>query len=109
MTNGTKLDRSGLLLVTFGCICALTWVGIRALSSAKLDPNAATLLGAIVAGLISTSGASIQALRGYAMSAQLGKVTDQLAASGPVADPTVPQSVVIEQPPGEPVPVEEQH
>lgn len=90
MTEHTRLDRLGLLLVAGACIVALTWISIRALGTDKLDPNAATLLGAIVAGLIATAGACLQAIRGYSMSAQLGKVTDQLARAGPVPAPDAP-------------------
>lgn len=95
MNDHAQLEKAGLLGVTFACIVALTWISIKALGSDTLDPNAATLLGAIVAGLIATAGGCIQALRGFSMGAALSKVTDQLAASGPVADLTTPQPVTV--------------
>lgn len=82
-----QVEKVGLLGITLACIGALTWISVKALGSDTLDPNASTLLGAIVAGMIATAGACIQALRGFAMSAQLGKVTDQLAAAAPVPPP----------------------
>jgi hypothetical protein len=106
--ESNDLDKAGLLAVTFACIVALTWISIKALGSDKLDPNASTLLGAIVAGLIATAGACIQAIRGYSMSAQLGKVTDQLAAAGPIVDPEKPQPVAVTNDPANPVPVDTQ-
>ena len=102
-SDHTHIEKAGLLAVTFLCIAALTWISIKALGSNQLDPNASTLLGAIVAGLIGTAAACIQAVRGFSMSAQLGKVTDQLAASGPVVDPTTPQPVVVTNAPSDPV------
>jgi hypothetical protein len=51
-----------------------------------VDPNAATLVGVIAGGLIAFSKDIVAAIRGYAMNAQLGKVTDQLAASAPTGD-----------------------
>jgi hypothetical protein len=41
------------------------------------------------------------------MSAQLGKVTDQLAASGPAADLTAVQPVKVMNAPDDPVPTTE--
>lgn len=87
MNDHARIDKLGLLAIAFVCMLSVTWLGVKSLGSEKLDPNASTLLGAIVAGLIGTAAACIQALRGFSMSAQLGKAMDQIAASGPVIDP----------------------
>jgi hypothetical protein len=87
MKDALSLEKMALLSLAAMSIAALWWIAWLALSAQAVDPNAATLLGAIVAGLIAFTKDIVQAIRGYAMSAQLGKVTDQLAASGPVIDP----------------------
>jgi hypothetical protein len=70
---------AALTLIILGIVCVLI---IRV---GTVDANAVGLLGVIVAGLVAFLTAIVSAVRGYSMSAQLGKVTDQLAASGPVA------------------------
>lgn len=90
--ESTTLEKIGLLVLALISLIILGWVGIAALKTGKVDPNASALIGVIVTGLIAFSKDIIQAIRGYSMSAQLGKVTDQLAASGPVSDAApVPQ------------------
>jgi hypothetical protein len=79
-------EKLALLMLAGGCVGALTWIAIRALTSDMVDPNAATLVGVIAGGLIAFSKDIVAAIRGYAMNAQLGKVTDQLAASAPTGD-----------------------
>lgn len=102
-------DKIGLVAVTILCIAAITLIAYWATQTDKLDPNASTLLGAIVAGLIATAGASLQALRGMSMGAALTKVTDQLAASVPTQQNMggEPSEVRVVNPPEDPVHTEE--
>lgn len=86
MSEETRLEKLVLLALSGACIASLTWIALASLESATLDPNAATLIGVIAAGLIAFGKDIVGAIRSYSMSAQLGKVTDQLAASGPVPD-----------------------
>jgi len=106
MNENNKLEKIGLLVLATLSICILGWIGIAALRSGKIDPNASALIGVIVTGLIAFGKDIVSAIRAYAMSAQLGKVTDQLAASAPT-DPTVPQAVTVTNPADDPVHVEE--
>jgi hypothetical protein len=80
-------EKMGLLILAGLSIGALTAIAVLSLHAGQLDANAATVIGVIVGGLIAFGKDIIQALRGLSMSAQLSKVTDQLAASGPVVDP----------------------
>lgn len=91
--NDTHLEKLAMLALAGGCIVALTWIALRALGLNHVDPNVATLIGVIAGGLIAYGKDIIQAIRSYAMSAQLGKVTDQLAASGPVDASKLPGKV----------------
>lgn len=106
MNDPNFFEKIALLLLAFGATASLAAIAVIALNSGTVDPNASALIGVIVTGLIAFGKDIIQAIRGYSMSAQLGKVTDQLAASGPANRPDEPQSVVIKQPDNEPVPVE---
>lgn len=68
--NDTKLEKLLLIGLAFVSLIILGMIGV------------------IVTGLIAFSKDIVQAIRSYSMSAQLGKVTDQLAQAGPVpADP----------------------
>lgn len=107
MNPDNHLEKIGLLALAALSLIGLIWIAIASLKADTLDPNAATLLGAIVAGLIAYGKDIVSAIRGFSMSAQLGKVTDQLAAAGPVVDPDKPQPVVIDQPSDKPVPVDQ--
>lgn len=104
--DSTFFEKLALLSLAAMAIVALSVIAILALRSTGLDPNAAGMIGVIVGGLIAVAKDIVAAVRSYAMSAQLGKVTDQLAASGPVVDPNTPQPVVVTNPPADPVPVE---
>lgn len=89
MKDNTYTEKVALLVLAGGCIGSLTWIAIVALNkTGEVDSNAATLIGVIAAGLIAFGKDIVAAIRSYAMSAQLGKVTDQLAASGPIPDLT---------------------
>lgn len=103
MTDNSKLEKVGLLALAGISVIGLIWIALRALKVGAIDPNTATLLGVIVTGLVAYGKDIVSALRGFSMSAQLGKVTDQLAASGPVGDP---QPVVVTNTDDAPVPVE---
>lgn len=92
MTDNSQRQQLALLAIAGGSIIALTWIALRALKAGSVDPNASALMGMIVTGLIAVSKDIIAAVRGYSMSAQLGKVTDQLAASGPATGPTPPDA-----------------
>ncbi len=83
MNPDNHLEKIALLLLAGASIVALTWLGLAAMETKGMDPNAATLVGGIATGLIAFGKDIVAAIRAYAMSAQLGKVTDQLAASGP--------------------------
>lgn len=108
MNSDNRLEKIGLLILAALAIVTLAIISFKALSQDTVDPNAATMIGVIITGLIAFGKDIIQAIRGYAMSAQLGKVTDQLAASGPVADPANPQPVTVTNDEGNPVPITEQ-
>jgi hypothetical protein len=81
--DNAALEKIFLLILAGVALGALTWIAIRALKAGSVDPNASALIGVIVTGLIAMGKDLVQAIRSYAASAQLGKVTDQLAASAP--------------------------
>lgn len=92
--DSTFFEKLALLSLAAMAIVALSAIAIIALRAGTVDPNASALIGVIVTGLIAVGKDIVAAVRSYAMSAQLGKVTDQLAASGPVVDamPTPPDA-----------------
>lgn len=92
--NDTKLEKLLLLGLAGLAIVALTALGFSVIRAGKIDATTGTILGVIVGILGTFSKDIVQAIRGYSMSAQLGKVTDQLAASGPVASEASPQSAI---------------
>lgn len=77
MTDSARLEKLALLGIAGIAIISLTIIGLMT--------KDATVLGMVATGLIACAKDIVAAIRGYTMSAQLGKVTDQLAASGPVA------------------------
>jgi hypothetical protein len=81
----TKLVQTLLIGLAALSLVILGILGVLALRHGGMDANSAGMIGVIVTGLIAFSKDIIQAIRGYSMSAQLGKVTDQLAQSGPIA------------------------
>lgn len=81
----TRIEKLLLIGLAALALVILAVLGILSLQADTMDPNAAGMIGVIVTGLIAFSKDIIQAIRGYSMSAQLGKVTDQLAASAPQA------------------------
>jgi hypothetical protein len=83
MKDATDREKLGLLILAGLSVIALFVIAIFAIRQGQMDPNAATLVGVIVGGLIAFGKDIVAAIRGYSMSAQLGKVTDQLAASKP--------------------------
>lgn len=87
MKTDTSNEKLALLILAGIALVALAWIALRSLQAGTVDANAATVLGVIVGGLIAIAKDIIAAIRGYSMSAQLSKVTDQLAASGPAVDP----------------------
>jgi microsomal dipeptidase-like Zn-dependent dipeptidase len=94
----TFVEKIVLLALAGLCIVSLTWIAVKALSTGTVDPNAATLIGVIAAGLVAFGKDIVAAIRSYAMSAQLSKVTDQLAKSvppseGPTGTPEDPVNV----------------
>lgn len=86
----SRLEKLGLLLLALLSVLALGAIAILAIRAGTIDPNASALIGVIVTGLIAFGKDIVAAIRGYSMSAQLGKVTDQLAASGPATPPASP-------------------
>lgn len=101
MREATFFEKLALLILAGLALAALSLIAVLALRGGQVDANAAGLIGVIVGGLIAFGKDAIAAVRSYAMSAQLGKVTDQLAASGPVADGPSGK-------PGDPPPVPEE-
>lgn len=81
--NSTFAEKLGMLVLAGGATTGLIWLGLAAMHE-HVDASAATLIGVIAGGLAASIKDIIAAIRGYSMSAQLSKVTDQLAASGPV-------------------------
>ena len=88
MNADNRLEKLGLLALAGTAILSLAAIAGLLLGVEKVDANASGILGVIAAGLIAFGKDIISAIRGYAMSAQLGKVTDQLAASGPIVSDT---------------------
>lgn len=106
-TDASFFEKAALLVLAGLSIIALAVIAILALRGGTVDPNAAGLIGVIATGLIAFGKDIVAAIRGYTMSAQLGKVTDQLAASGPVTDPAAPQPVTVVNPADDPVQTEQ--
>lgn len=106
--DATSNEKLALLIIAGMCVGALTWLALAALRAGDVDPNVSTLIGVIATGLIAFGKDIVAAIRGYSMSAQLGKVTDQLAASQPSEPMPLsdePQHVVIDNDAIKPVPV----
>lgn len=82
MNDTIQHEKIGLLIIVGMIVVALTWIAIDAMDSG-INSEAATLVGVVVTGLAAFGKDIVAALRGYSMAAQLGKVTDQLAASQP--------------------------
>lgn len=89
--NDTKLEKLLLIALAFVSLVILGVLGVMALMHGTIDAVAAGIIGVIVTGLIAFSKDIVQAIRGYSMSAQLGKVTDQLAQAGPVPTDPAPK------------------
>lgn len=78
MIDTTRLEKIAMLAIVGGIVVAITVFGMAT--------NDNTIRGMVVTGMIAFAKDIIAAIRGYSMSAQLGKVTDQLAKAGPVQD-----------------------
>lgn len=98
MSDGT--EKLGMLMLAGAATGGLVWLGLAAMHE-HVDASAATLIGVIAGGLAASTKDIIAAIRGYSMSAQLSKVTDQLAASTPQGDP---QPVTVVNDDTQPVP-----
>lgn len=96
-TDSTSTEKLALLALAGGCIVSLTWIALAAIKAGTVDPNASTLIGVIAAGLIAFGKDIVAAIRSYAMAAQLGKVTDQLADSTPKARPSPDNAEGVEE------------
>jgi predicted acylesterase/phospholipase RssA len=83
----THLEKLVLLILAGIAILALGVIAILALRTGTLDPNAGTLLGAIVAALAAFGKDIVQAIRSYSTAAQMNRMADQLAMANPVGDP----------------------
>jgi hypothetical protein len=92
--NDTRLEKLLLIALAFVSLIILGVLGVMALMHGTIDAVAAGIIGVIVTGLIAFSKDIVQAIRSYSMSAQLGKVTDQLAASAPTTPETAPQTAI---------------
>lgn len=102
MNSDTGLEKLLLLALAGIALVVLAIIAVMAIRTGTIDANAATMIGVIITGLIAFMKDIIQAIRGYANGAQLGKVTDQLAASNPVSNE--PQAVQVVNAADEPVP-----
>lgn len=78
--DNTRIEKIAMLAIVGGIVIAITVIGMATHDN--------TILGMVVTGMIAFAKDIIAAIRGYSMSAQLGKVTDQLAKAGPA--PTEP-------------------
>lgn len=83
MSDQFRWEKLGLILLAAVATIAITWIALKALGLKTVDANGATLIGVAVGILGNVVKDIISAIRGYSMSKQLEKVTDQLAASGP--------------------------
>lgn len=90
MSDNTTVEKVALLGIAGIAVGSLTTIGLTAINAGAIDANGATLVGVIVGGLIACTKDIVQAVRGYSMSAQLGKVTDQLSRSRPAAPDDAP-------------------
>lgn len=86
MKTETYFEKLALLALAGLSIIVLAVIAILALHGGEISASTAGVVGVIVTGLIAVGKDIVQAIRSYAMSAQLGKVTDQLAASAPLAE-----------------------
>lgn len=86
--DNNHLEKAGLLGLAALSIGILAVIAFLAIDSGKISSDVATLVGVIATGLIAFGKDVLQAVRGYGMAAQLGKVTDQLAESKPAKDDT---------------------
>ncbi|WP_278983286.1 hypothetical protein [Sphingobium yanoikuyae] len=95
-------DRRVLTLIGGGIIIVVLAI-IAAIAFGRGMPDwAESVFAAIVGGMIVKLADVLSALVSLSSNRQIERVTDQLA----VATPPGPQSVTIEQPPDQPVPVE---
>lgn len=79
-----RVEKLALLGSLYLCIISLTAIALVGLRETEINSDAATLIGVIAGGLIAFAKDIVAAIRSYVMSAQLGKVTDQLAEAGPI-------------------------
>lgn len=106
MKDPAFFEKLALLILAGLSIVSLTMIGMTVIRVGSLDANGAGLLGVVIGALAASAKDIVQAIRGYSMSAQLSKVTDQLAAAAPVPAPTdEPTEVTVVNPPSKPVPV----
>lgn len=97
-------DRRVLTLIGGGIIVTILSI-IAAIAFARNTPDwAESVFSAIVGGMIVKLADVLSALVSLSSNRQIERVTDQLA----VATPPGPQTVKIEQPPEDPVPVQAQ-
>lgn len=84
---------------------SLLIIGVIAVGVIAQAPSEASigLLGVIVGGLLVNGKDTIGAIKERWLGNQVQRMSDQLSAAPPAG---APQTVQIEQPPGEPVPVE---
>jgi len=100
-------DKLGLFVLAGLVVAVLGIIVVGTYWTQGVPDKGDVLLGGIATGLILFLRDLVNAVRSSWEEVTRGKVTEQLAASGSSTDG--PQSVKIDQPPGQPVPVEEQH
>ncbi|MEA3390010.1 MAG: hypothetical protein U9R64_12170 [Pseudomonadota bacterium] len=95
-------DRRVLTLIGGGIIAVVLAI-ITAIAFAKSMPEwAESVFSAIVGGMIVKLADVLSALVALSSNRQIERVTDQLA----IASPPGPQTVTVDQPPSNPIPVE---
>ncbi len=107
MNQDNRMEKIALLILAALALGGLIWIALVAIRAGTIDPNASALIGVIVTGLIAFGKDIISAIRAYAMSAQLGKVTDQLAASAPTSLDGEPAKVEVTNTTDNPVKTED--
>lgn len=99
-----RADKLGLFVLA-GLVVAVLGIMVGGTFYTKTVPDKGdVLLGGIATGLILFLRDLVTAVRSSWEEVTRGKITEQLAAGSPVADG--PQSVVVDNPPDQPIPVE---
>lgn len=85
-------DKLAVILLCGFSLLILGGISAGAISS-RIPSDSQTLLGVIVGGLMLFSRECLQAIRAFWQDQRTGKLTDQIAASNPIAQPP-PQDAI---------------